>query len=79
VLHLPSLHLLSPLPSLPSPPSLHCLRLYLFAWSKSLAIVRQADSDLGVRLPRPCHVHRLRLGRVTAIGMTMVLSVPERK
>ena len=33
----------------------------------------------GVWLPRPCHVHRLRLGRVKAIGKRMVSLVPGRK
>jgi hypothetical protein len=48
---------------------------FISTWSKSLAAIRQADSDLGVGFPRPCHVHRLRLGRVIAIDKTMAAAV----
>jgi hypothetical protein len=44
-----------------------------------LASSRQADSDLGFGLPRPCHAHPLRAGRIRAIVMRMAWSVPARK
>jgi hypothetical protein len=40
---------------------------------------RQGDSGLVFASPRPCHAHRLRLGRATPIAMSTVSSVPARK
>lgn len=60
--------------------SLHFAPLPLLpAWSQSLALSRQADSDPGFGLPRPCHAHLLRVGRTRAIGTRMASLVLARE